>query len=62
MPAVPDGPDKCDNFMSGKDVLKTFEMAEDHNVVYRLAMIGLAIGYHLIGFTVLTIRMWLKRR
>ena len=52
---------ECDNFMSGRDVLISFEM-EENNHINRVAMVCLAVGFHIIGFTVLTVKMWFKRK
>jgi len=52
---------ECDNFMSGQDVLNTFEM-EENNQIFRIAMVLLALGIHTIGITVLTVKMWFKRK
>ena len=51
----------CDNYMSGKESVGHFDF-EERNTMNQVAMICLALGYNIVALTVLTVKMWCKRR
>jgi len=53
---------KCNNYLSGSDSLKSFDMEENSNTMYMIAMLILSLCYHVIGILVLWLKMWFKRR
>ena len=53
---------ECDNYLSGMDSLKAFDMEENTNAMNMIAMFILSLCYHVIGILVLWLKMWFKRR
>ena len=51
----------CNNYMSGEESVAYFDFVE-RNTIHQVAMICLAIGYNIIALTILTLKMWCKRR
>lgn len=53
---------ECGNFARGKDMLEHFEYHESNILRNMLCLLGITLGYHLLAFLILTLKMWRKRK
>jgi len=53
---------ECGNFARGKDLLDHFEYHESNILRNMLCLLGITLGFHLMAFIILTLKMWRKSK